>query len=69
MEKEPAVVSKCGEGVVMCPNCGAQLKRWDELGDAEKSRIKALSGRDAQNLEHRTSRHLFCPSCYYEAHG
>jgi len=53
----------------VCPNCGANLKRWDELSERERDRTLALPGRNVQNREHRTSNHLFCPRCNYEAHG
>jgi hypothetical protein len=53
----------------MCPQCQVELKRWDDLSKEEQDRIKELPNRDAQSLEHRIDKHLFCSTCHYEAHG
>lgn len=53
----------------MCPRCQAELKRWDDLSKEEKDRIQDLPNRDTQSVDHRMAKHLFCPTCYYEAHG
>jgi hypothetical protein len=53
----------------MCPRCQAELKRWDDLEREEQDRVRELPNRDAQSLDHRVAKHLFCPTCFYEAHG
>lgn len=53
----------------MCPQCLTELKRWNDLSKEGQDHIKELPNRDAQSLDHRITKHLFCPTCYYEAHG
>jgi hypothetical protein len=53
----------------MCPQCLIELKRWSDLKGEVQDHIKELPNRDAQSLDHRLAKHLFCPTCYYEAHG
>ncbi|MFB0506231.1 MAG: hypothetical protein ACETWT_05840 [Thermodesulfobacteriota bacterium] len=53
----------------MCPQCRTELKRWSDLSEKEHDHIRGLPNRDAQPLDHRITKHLFCPMCYYEAHG
>ena len=53
----------------MCPQCQIELKRWNDLSEEKQDHIKELPNRDAQSLDHRTTKHLFCPTCYFEAHG
>jgi hypothetical protein len=53
----------------MCPQCQTALKCWSDLSGKEQDHIRELSNRDAQPLDHRITKHLFCPACYYEAHG
>ena len=53
----------------MCPQCHKDLTRWEDLNKEQQDQIRELPNRDAQSLDHRIDKHLFCPTCYYEAHG
>jgi hypothetical protein len=53
----------------MCPQCKIELKSWNDLSKGEQDHLRELPNRDAQSMDHRMDRHLFCPACYYEAHG
>ena len=50
-----------------CPQCGARLQRWEELGAEEREVVLRLPMSATHVWSERVALHLWCTRCWYEA--